>query len=44
MEFFNGLKKKDWYRAFNKWKQRMKKFIDNGGDYFEKNKFIFIKL
>ena len=35
MEFFNGLKKTDWYSAFNMWKQRMQKCIDNGGDYFE---------
>ena len=35
MKFFNGLKKTDWYSAFNMWKQRMQKCIDNGGDYFE---------
>ena len=35
LEFFNGLKKTDWYSAFNMWKQRMKKCIENGGDYFE---------
>ena len=34
-KFFNDLKKKGWYRAFNMWKQRMKKYIDNNGDYFE---------
>ena len=35
MDFFNSLKKTDWYSAFNIWKQRMQKCIDNDGDYFE---------
>ena len=37
MEFFNGLKKKDFNSAFNMWKQKMKKRIDNDFKYF-KNK------
>ena len=41
MEFFGGLKKKDWYSAFNIWKQKMKKLIDNGDDYFEIDKLVF---
>ena len=43
MEFFNGLKKKGWYSAFNMWKQKMKKDINNGGSSFENKEIYFFK-
>ena len=44
MEFFYGLKKKYFNNAFNMWKQKMKKLIDNEFKYFKNNLIYFFKI
>lgn len=35
MSYFESIEKKAWLEVFSKWKERMERCIDAGGDYFE---------